>query len=287
MLTVTLCSLRRHEACRTRYNILVQALGSDWSDDTPVPLLKCLETNGLEDTLWALQAVPKAQREERDRIARLFACDCVERAFPACSTRYPNDQRLQPALEVARRYAWGRATSQELEYARETVGDIPPYIRIIADATCGDDVAAYAADVAAYTADVVAARTSGIGGAADAEAEAIALPKAATTYAAEVRQQTGRLRYYLSGEYKTPKEEKMKLKLVASSRSRATEVYQEENGGMCLLVEYLRSGACEITRISGIPSYLTVRYQDGQEWDVDPQDIPEQVGGTTRFPAYK
>ena len=52
--------------------------------------------------------------------------------------------------------------------------------------------------------------------------------------------------------------------VVASSRSRATEVYRTDKG--LVLVEHLKSGRDEATPISGIPDYLTVRYSPPYPW---------------------
>ena len=68
MLTTTLKLLREHEACEERYPVLVAALGDGWADGAPIPLLRIMESNGLNDALWALRAVPPEQGSNRDRI---------------------------------------------------------------------------------------------------------------------------------------------------------------------------------------------------------------------------
>ena len=52
-----------------------------------------------------------------DRIARLFACDCAERVLPIYEKDYPKDKRPRQAIEVARRYAEGKASDSELAAA--------------------------------------------------------------------------------------------------------------------------------------------------------------------------
>ena len=49
-----------------------------------------------------------------ERTARLFACDCAERIVHFCG----DDDRPRNAIEVARRYANGKATDEELAAAR-------------------------------------------------------------------------------------------------------------------------------------------------------------------------
>jgi hypothetical protein len=54
-----------------------------------------------------------------ERTARLFACDCAERVLYLFEARYPDDDRPRKAIEIARRYAEGRATVWELNTARD------------------------------------------------------------------------------------------------------------------------------------------------------------------------
>jgi hypothetical protein len=52
-----------------------------------------------------------------DRTARLFACDCAERVLPLFELAHPDDSRPRVAIETARRFANGEATSDELAAA--------------------------------------------------------------------------------------------------------------------------------------------------------------------------
>ena len=58
-----------------------------------------------------------------DRTARVFACDCAERVLPIYEKRYPDDNRPRHAIEVARLYADGKATEEELAAARAAAWD--------------------------------------------------------------------------------------------------------------------------------------------------------------------
>jgi hypothetical protein len=51
-----------------------------------------------------------------ERTARLFACDCAERVLPLYEAHYDDDSPRK-AIEVARRYAEGTATREELAAA--------------------------------------------------------------------------------------------------------------------------------------------------------------------------
>jgi hypothetical protein len=53
-----------------------------------------------------------------ERTARLFACDCAEHVLSLYEAKYPDDDRPRKAIEVARRYAEGTATREELAAAR-------------------------------------------------------------------------------------------------------------------------------------------------------------------------
>ena len=49
-----------------------------------------------------------------ERTMRLFACDCAERVLANFEERYPDDKRPREAIAVARRFANGEATREEL-----------------------------------------------------------------------------------------------------------------------------------------------------------------------------
>ena len=55
-----------------------------------------------------------------ERTARLFACDCAEMVLPIFEKDYPNDKRPRQCIETARRFADGKATTEELAAARDT-----------------------------------------------------------------------------------------------------------------------------------------------------------------------
>ena len=66
-----------------------------------------------EDRLWAALKGPWLD----DRQRRLFACDCAERVLPIWEKKYPGDKRPRQTIEVARRFARGEATNEELSAA--------------------------------------------------------------------------------------------------------------------------------------------------------------------------
>jgi hypothetical protein len=55
--------------------------------------------------------------------ARLFACDCAAHVLKFFEKEYPNDKRPGECIEVARRFAHGKATQEELAAAGAAAGD--------------------------------------------------------------------------------------------------------------------------------------------------------------------
>jgi len=80
-LQTTLEIIQAHRPCADGWAKLLRHLGPDWPEDKPIDFATILESNGLLDALWALRAVLPEQEKERDRLARLFACDCAEAAW--------------------------------------------------------------------------------------------------------------------------------------------------------------------------------------------------------------
>jgi hypothetical protein len=111
-----------------------------------------------------------------ERTARLFACDCAEHILDALEDRYPSDPRSRNAIAVARRFANGQATQDELYAAGAAAGT----------------AARAAARAAAWDAAWAAAR--------DAARDAAWAAAWAAARAAERQWQTSRLFQYLDGE---------------------------------------------------------------------------------------
>ena len=120
--TVTLAALRKEGACINGYNKVVRAVqGREFSDGDhgretyirfahkdPIPLILIVESNGLDDALWALRCV-----HDCDRDARLFAVWCARQV-----QHLMTDARSTAALDVAENFANGRASEDELAAAR-------------------------------------------------------------------------------------------------------------------------------------------------------------------------
>jgi hypothetical protein len=119
----------------------------------------------LQDRLWVVLRSDVLS----DRILRLFACNCAERAL----ARMPNpDPRSVQAVAVARRFALGQATSEELwdAYISASVA-----VAAVIYAASAEEAAVLASTYAAASAvfaavgDKVAANTAAAKAAARAE----------------------------------------------------------------------------------------------------------------------
>ena len=113
-LTTTFKRLRAVRACTDRYKFLRAAL-SGVKDSEPINLLTILETNGLDDAIWALRATA----ENCDVPARLMAADFAEQVLPICS----KDQLPGLTIKAARDFAHGYITREELAAARDAARD--------------------------------------------------------------------------------------------------------------------------------------------------------------------
>lgn len=121
---------------------LLAHLGKAAPDDEPLPLVTILDSNGMEDAVWAFRAV----KGEDARIRR-FAVWCARQV-----QHLMTDPRSVDALTVAERYADGLATNDELRAAEAAASKVPD---IWAWTAAGS--AARAAALAAHAAVVGAA----------------------------------------------------------------------------------------------------------------------------------
>ena len=153
--------------------------------------------DGVEEVACDDKIVVRSARLERRlttwnaRTARHFACDCAERVLHRIA-----DPQAAEAVRVARRFADGLATGQELAAAREAAW---------ATAWTAWTVAGTAVGAAAWAAAWAAARAAGavVGAATHAAAEAAAAAARAAAAAAgdaERMWQIQRLMEYLKGE---------------------------------------------------------------------------------------
>lgn len=110
-LTTTLANLREHGLSGEQ---LAESLGGDvsYGSNEPIPLLHILQERGLHYALWALRAVPDSVA-----FSLLLACDYAAHALPLFEQSFPGDFRVRDCITIARWYARGEATAEELQAA--------------------------------------------------------------------------------------------------------------------------------------------------------------------------
>jgi len=124
-------------------------LPADHDLDAPISFRAIVEKVGLADALWCCKSAP-----EHDALWRHFAVDCAERV-----QHLMTDERSRNALVVARRFAQGQATQEELAAAWAAARDA---------AWAARDAARAAAWAAARDAAWAAARAAAWAAARDA-----------------------------------------------------------------------------------------------------------------------
>jgi len=113
MIYTTLKKIRACEPCSDGWEKLLKNLGKTKADDEPLSMLEILNSNGFDDAVWCLRAC-----EGVDKEARLFAVKCARRV-----QHLMTDPASIDALDVAERYAHGKATKHELAAARDAAWD--------------------------------------------------------------------------------------------------------------------------------------------------------------------
>ena len=100
MLYTTFTKLHDNNACTEGYKKLALSLGgvTKYGKDTPIPLDKIIESNGLADTIWSLRATT----ESAENILIEFACRCAEHVLHFYEDKYPDDKRPRLAIEATR-----------------------------------------------------------------------------------------------------------------------------------------------------------------------------------------
>ena len=162
MFYTTLNKIREHSPCCEGWRRLLTYLGKTNADDEPLSFKSILDSNGLDDAIWALRSIDAPE-------VRLFAVRCVRQIQHLIS-----DERSLNALDVSEDYAVGEATKDELSAAWDAAWDAAGY----AAGYAAEAAARYAAgDAAGYAAEAAAE--------AAARAEARYAARDAARYAAE------------------------------------------------------------------------------------------------------
>lgn len=145
----TLNRIRQRNPCKDGWEKLLKYLGKTGPDDEPLSLLKILDSNGFDDTLWCFRAVDGFEKEKQ-LLAITYARD-VEHLMPAESKK---------ALDVFDRYVNGLATKEEFNAARRAAVDAVRSAWHDSSYAAAARAAAHAAAEAAYAAWTVACDTA-------------------------------------------------------------------------------------------------------------------------------
>lgn len=109
-ITFTLKEMRKHQPCKSGWKTLYKTLGGikKCGENTPITVEQLIASNGYEDTLWCLRTTP----EDTHNLWRHFAVDCAQMV-----EHLMEDERSKDAIVVARKFANGNATEEELAAA--------------------------------------------------------------------------------------------------------------------------------------------------------------------------
>jgi hypothetical protein len=105
MITISLHQIQKHQPCGDGWAKLLASKGGKNADmDAQFPVTDILESNDLDDTLWALRCLP-----EHNNLWRKYAVWCAKNV-----EHLMTDPRSIEALDVAWRHSEGQATDSEL-----------------------------------------------------------------------------------------------------------------------------------------------------------------------------
>jgi hypothetical protein len=107
MITTTLKRIKKHNPYSGMWRKLLEGLGKTKADDEPLPFTQIVPINGLDDALWCCRAEPQYAPEWQ-----LFAVWCARQV-----QHLMKDPRSIAALDVAERYARGKATRKKMAAA--------------------------------------------------------------------------------------------------------------------------------------------------------------------------
>lgn len=109
MITISLNQIKKHYPRKSGWQTLLASKGGNKADmSAQFPLADIIESNGLDDALWALRCLPEYNSLWR-KLAVSYARDVQHLMTDECSIN---------ALDVAWRHSDGLATDAELDAAR-------------------------------------------------------------------------------------------------------------------------------------------------------------------------
>jgi len=117
-----------------QYEILVEKLGSDYGDETPLTLSKILELNEISDCLCVFQYFDECHHEVLKKIAVELAVYCAADVLPLFEKEYPNNEIPRKAIAAVR--AWLDDPKDETAAAAAYAALAARYAADAADAAC-------------------------------------------------------------------------------------------------------------------------------------------------------
>lgn len=160
MFYTTLNKIRMHSPCCEGWRTLLTFLGKTQADDEPLSFKTILDSNGLNDAIWALRCIDIPE-------VRLFAVRCARQIQHLIT-----DKRSLNAINISEAYAIGEATDDELSAANRAARDATEAVEWDKAEFVAWGVADEVAWFAAVTAAGVAARVAAAKAAIDAEGRA-------------------------------------------------------------------------------------------------------------------
>ena len=114
MIYTTLQLCKDNDACEEGYKKLLKGVGLNYPKDKPISLLKVLETNDLDDALWALQ---EASIGDNKIFSMKFGVWCARQSYKYWESEYPNDNRVLECIEATAGFIEGDVGQGELSAA--------------------------------------------------------------------------------------------------------------------------------------------------------------------------
>ena len=148
MFYTTLNKIREHLPCVRGWETLLTSLGKTKADDEPLSFKAILDSNGIDDAIWALRSIDAPE-------VRLFAVRCVRQIQHLLT-----DERSLHALDVSEAYAVGEVTEEELFAARVAAWSAAEAAAWSAAWSAAAEAAEAAAWSAAWSAAAEAARAA-------------------------------------------------------------------------------------------------------------------------------
>ena len=97
MIYTTLQLCKDNSACVTGYEKLLKHVGIDYPKDKKISILTILESNSLDDALWALQY---ASVGDNKIFLMKFGVWCAEQCYQYWENEFPEDNRVKMCIEA-------------------------------------------------------------------------------------------------------------------------------------------------------------------------------------------